>query len=69
MDEVEHDIVSYECQGLSYLQKPKAVAGNTDTTKFNNCFIIHLLNNLQKKALFSEFVKVLEVYTDEGLGN
>ena len=45
------------------------MAGNTDTTKFNNCFIIHFLNNLQKKALFSEFAKVLEDYMDEGLGN
>ena len=47
----------------------KGCGSNTDTTKFNKCFIIHLLNNLQKKALFSEFAKVLEDYTDEGLGN
>ena len=51
LDEVEHDIMNYQNQGLCYLPKPKAEADNTDTgvdnswyhakTEFNNCFIIH----------------------------
>ena len=57
----------------------KADANDTDTrfdnswyhteTKSNNCFIIHFLDDLQKKTLFSEFAKVWEHYTDTGLGN
>ena len=30
MDEVEHDIIIYQCRGLRYLLKPKAEADNTD---------------------------------------
>ena len=30
-DEVEHDIMNYQNQGLCYLPKPKAEADNTDT--------------------------------------
>ena len=29
--EVEHDIINYQNQGLSYLPKPKAEADNTET--------------------------------------
>ena len=31
LDEVEHDIMSYQNRGLCYLPKPKAEADNTDT--------------------------------------
>ena len=31
LDEVEHDIMIYQNQGLCYLPKPKAEADNTDT--------------------------------------
>ena len=31
LDEVEHDIMNYQNQGLCYLLKPKAEADNTDT--------------------------------------
>ena len=31
LDEVEHDIMNYQSQGLCYLPKPKAEADNTDT--------------------------------------
>ena len=31
LDEVEHDIMNYQNQGLCYLPKPKAEADNTDT--------------------------------------
>ena len=30
LDEVEHDIMSYQNRGLCYLSKPKAEADNTD---------------------------------------
>ena len=52
LDEVEHDILCYQRQGLCYLSKPKVEADNTNRgldntryhakTKFNNCFIIQL---------------------------
>ena len=32
LDEVEHDIMSYQSRGLCYLPKPKAEADNTDNT-------------------------------------
>ena len=32
LDEVEHDIMNYQNQGLCYLPKPEAEADNTDTT-------------------------------------
>lgn len=35
LDEVEHDIMNYRCQGLTYLPKPKAEADNRDT-RFND---------------------------------
>ena len=79
LDEVEHDIVNYQNRGLCYLQKPKAEADNTDLgfdnsryhakTEFNNCFIIHFLNNLQTKTNSATFAKGGQHYTDEGLGN
>ena len=31
LDEVEHDIMNYQNQGLCYLPKPKAEVDNTDT--------------------------------------
>ena len=31
LDEVEHDNINYQNQGLCYLPKPKAKADNTDT--------------------------------------
>ena len=31
LDEVEHDIMTYQNRGLCYLPKPKAEADNTDT--------------------------------------
>ena len=31
LGEVGHDIRNYRCRGLSYLLKPKAEAGSTDT--------------------------------------
>ena len=35
LDEVEYDIMNYQCRGLSYLPKPKAESDNTDT-RFDN---------------------------------
>ena len=65
LDEVEHDIMNYQNRGLCYLPKPKAEADNTDTkTEFNNCFMIHFLNNRQKKT-FSHSVS--EENTPRGL--
>ena len=70
--EVEHDIMNYQCHGLSYQLNPKAKADNTDTrfdnlwhcvkTKFYHCLILHFLNNLQKKTLW-------EPNMDKGPGN
>lgn len=34
-DEVEHNIMNYQCRGLSYLPKPKAEIDNT-ITRFDN---------------------------------
>ena len=34
LDEVEHDIMNYQNQGLCYLPKPKAEEDNTDTRDF-----------------------------------
>ena len=31
LDEVEHDVMNYQNQGLCYLPKPKAEADNADT--------------------------------------
>ena len=31
LDEVDNDIIDYQCRGLSYLPKPKAEADSTDT--------------------------------------
>ena len=31
LDEVEHDIMNYQCHSLSYQLKPKAEADNTDS--------------------------------------
>ena len=31
LDEVEHDIMNYQNQGMCYLLKPKAEVDNTDT--------------------------------------
>ena len=60
LDEVERDIMNYQNRGLCYLPQPSASADNADTrfdnswyhakTEFNNCFIIHFLNNGQKKT-------------------
>lgn len=49
--EVEHDIMKYQCQDLSYLSKEKAEADvRFDKNLVNQIFfsIVNLLNNLQK---------------------
>ena len=52
--EVEHDIMKYQCQDLSYLPKEKAEVDNADVrfdkNLVNQIFfsIVNLLNNLQK---------------------
>ena len=35
LDEVENNIMNYQCRGLSYLPKPKAEIDNT-LTRFDN---------------------------------
>ena len=35
LDEVEHNIMNYQCRGLIYLPKPKAEIDNT-ITRFDN---------------------------------
>ena len=55
LDEVEHDIMNYQNRGLCYLRQIIQTRGFDNswyhaTTEFNNCFIIHFLNNRQKKA-------------------
>ena len=45
LDEVENDILCYQCPVLCYLPKAEAVLDNTryhSKTEFNNCFIIQL---------------------------
>lgn len=52
--EVEHDIMKYQCQDLSYLPKEKAEVDNADVRFDKNLVtqiffsIVNLLNNLQK---------------------
>lgn len=68
LDEVDCDIMNYECKGLSYLPELKVKVDNTDKrsdnsrypvkTTFRNYFIIQILNNQQKKTLLPEFAKV-----------
>ena len=61
LDEVEHDIVTYQNRGLCYLPKPKAEADNTDLgfdnsryhakTEFNHCFIIRFQTICKRRLL------------------
>ena len=44
-NEVEHNIINYQCRGLSYPPKPKAEADNTDA-RFNN-LQYHAKNQIQ----------------------
>lgn len=77
LDDVQHDIMCYQNSGLSYLLKLKAEVDNMGRrfdnlwyhtkTKLNNCFILHSLNNFQRRH-FSKFANVWEHNTDKGLG-
>ena len=44
LDEVDNDIIDYQCRGLSCLTKPKAEADNTDTRFDNSRY--HTFNSL-----------------------
>ena len=52
LEEVVHNIMKYQCQGMSYLPKQKAEADNADMKFDKNLvnqiffFIVNLLNNL-----------------------
>ena len=52
LEEVGHNIMKYQCQGMSYLPKQKAEADNADMKFDKNLvnqisfFIVNLLNNL-----------------------
>ena len=56
LEEVVHNIMKYQCQGMSYLPKQKAEADNPDMkfdkNSVNQIFfsIVNLLNNLQKSG-------------------
>ena len=56
LEEVVHNIMKYQCQGMSYLPKQKAEADNADMkfdkNSVNQIFfsIVNLLNNLQKSG-------------------
>ena len=52
MDEVENDIINYQCRGLSYLSKPDMKFDNSfydAKTKFSICFITIFLKQTLKK--------------------
>ena len=63
--------MNYKNQGLKKLRPEKTVAGNTDTRVIfydimqkgeftcNFWFVIHFLNNLQKKTLFVNIIIVI----------
>ena len=51
LDEVDNDIIDYQCRGLSCLPKPKAEADNTDTRFDYSRY--HTFNSL----LFSDWSK------------
>ena len=56
LEEVVHNIMKYQCQGMSYLPKQRAEADNADMkfdkNSVNQIFfsIVNLLNNLQKSG-------------------
>ena len=65
--EVEHDIMKYQCQDLSYLPKEKAEVDNADV-RFNKNLvnqiffsIVNLLNNLQKSDTSLWVRKILKI--------
>ena len=66
-------LVGAELNGLTILNKNASlqISSLSPDKKSNNTnwFIIHFVNNLQKKTLLAKFAKVSEHYTDEGLGN
>ena len=66
-------LVGAEPNGLTILNKNASLqfSSLSPDKKSNNTnwFIIHFVNNLQKKTLLAKFAKVSEHYTDEGLGN
>ena len=66
-------LVGAELNGLTILNKNASlqISSQSPDKKSNNTnwFIIHFVNNLQKKTLLAKFAKVSEHYTDEGLGN
>ena len=69
MDEVENDIINYQCRGLSYLPKPDMKFDNSfydAKTKFSKCFITIFSKTNIKKRHHSEFTKVWEHYMDKG---
>ena len=75
---LEHNIISYQCRGLSYppKPKPKAEADNIDArfdnlqyhakTKFNNWFIIHLWKQFAKEESSLWFCKSLRTLHGRG---
>ena len=48
LDEVEHDIMSYQNRGLCYLAQPSASADNTDT---RDCLIPAMAQSGRNTAL------------------
>ena len=79
LDEFEHDIMNYQCRGLSYWLKPKLrlitqiqgwwFISYHAKIKVSNCFIVNLSKILQKKTLLFEFEKFWKHHMFEGLGN
>ena len=51
MDEVKHDIVNYQCRGLSYLLKLKAEADYTGMILWLRC-----ARNAEKRAVCCDHV-------------
>ena len=69
LDEVENDIINYQCRGLSYLPKPDMKFDNSfydAKTKFSICFITIFSKTNIKKRHHSEFAKVWEHYMEKG---
>lgn len=67
LEEVVHNIMKYQCQGMSYLPKQKAEADNADMkfdkNSVNQIFfsIVNLLNNLQKSGTSLSEFKILRI--------
>ena len=64
LDEVDHDIMDYECRGLSYLPKPKV---EDDSIQFTISFTIGRKRTPNFHVKLASFVLVADLHIFTGL--